>query len=386
MAKLKYEFLAHYYKEHGLPLRNRLFGNIAELSEMGSRFAPISNWLMNSGISRWAMEKFVGIDRRRALPNFVRETFEKWFEKHRNTRQGDWKRGRAEEKEVERVRFIGRSTARPLIGMEEKEVERAARPLIRMEKQQSEIRNPKSEIKKVVLFHDTFMNHNYPNIGKAAVAVLEAAGFEVILPDKRCCARPMISKGMLEQAIENARYNVERLLPYAAAGIPIVGCEPSCLSALRDDYVDLLPGADTKLIAQHAFMIEEFLLACHEKGDLNLNFTDARKQILLHGHCHQKALIGMKPAEQILSLPPGYDVKVIDSGCCGMAGSFGYEAEHYDVSMKVGGRQLFKAINEQKGDFEVAVAGISCREQVKQGTGKEARHLIEVLAEAVRDA
>jgi len=377
MAKLKYEFLAHYYKEHGLPLRNRLFGNIAELSEIGSAFAPISNWLMNSGISKWALEKFVGIDRRRSLPNFARETFEKWFEKHRNTRQGDWKRRRSEEKE----------------GW--KEVERAARPLIRMEAQQSEIPPPffppklggteGGAIKKVVLFHDTFMNHNYPSIGKAAVAVLEAAGFEVILPDKRCCARPMISKGMLEQAIENARYNVERLLPYAAAGIPIVGCEPSCLSALRDDYVDLLPGADTKLIAQHAFMIEEFLFACHEKGGLHLNFTDAKKQILLHGHCHQKALIGMKPAEQILSLPPGYTVKVIDSGCCGMAGSFGYEAEHYDVSMKIGGRQLFKAINEQKGDFEVAVAGISCREQVKQGTGKEARHLIEVLAEAVHD-
>ena len=334
MAKLKYEFLAHYYKEHGLPLRNRLFGNIAELSEIGSAFAPMSNWFMNSGISKWAMEKFTGIDRRRSLPNFVRETFEKWFQKHQNSRANHGNEPR----------------------------------------------------KQVVLFHDTFMNYNYPSIGRAATALLEAAGFEVILPEKRCCGRPMISKGMLEDAIENARYNVERLLPYAAKGIPIVGCEPSCLLALRDDYVDLIPGEDTDLVAHHTFMLEEFLLSLHEKGELALEFEDTQKDILLHGHCHQKAIVGVKPSEQLLSLPPGYNVNVVDSGCCGMAGSFGYEAEHYDVSMKVGSRQLFKAINEKDGDFEVAVAGVSCREQVKQGTGKEARHLIEVLADAIRDA
>ena len=334
MAKLKYEFLAHYYKEHGLPLRNRLFGNIAELSAIGSAFAPMSNWFMNSGISKWAMEKVAGIDRRRAMPNFVRETFEKWFKKHQNVRTDH-----------------GSETA-----------------------------------KQVVLFHDTFMNYNYPSIGKAATAVLEAAGFEVILPEKRCCGRPMISKGMLEDAIENARYNVERLLPYATQGIPIVGCEPSCLLALRDDYVDLIPSADTDLVAEHTFMLDEFLLSLHEKGELDLKFEDTQKEILLHGHCHQKAIVGLKPSEQVLSLPSGYNVNVVDSGCCGMAGSFGYEAEHYDVSMKIGGRQLFKAINEKDGDFEVAVAGVSCREQVKQGTGKEARHLIEVLADAIRDA
>ncbi len=347
MAKLKYEFLAHYYREHGLPLRNRLFGNIAELSEIGSAFAPVSNWFMNNGISKWAMEKLVGIDRRRSLPNFVRETFEKWFEKHQKARRAF-------------PRLAGSSSPDPRIG------------------------TYRDQARQVVLFHDTFTNYNYPSIGKAAVAVLEAAGFEVILPNKKCCGRPMISKGMLEGAIENARYNVEHLLPYAAEGIPTVGCEPSCLLALRDDYVDLIPGEDTSLVAKHAFMIEEFLLSLHEKGELDLDFTDTKKEILLHGHCHQKAIVGVKSSEQVLSLPMGYNVNVVDSGCCGMAGSFGYEAEHYDVSMKIGGRQLFKAINENRGDFEIAVAGISCREQVKQGTGKEARHLIETLADAVR--
>ena len=330
MAKLKYEFLAHYYKARGLPLRNRLFGNIAELSVFGSAFAPVSNWVMRGGISKWVMEKIAGIDRRRSLPTFARETFEKWY-KERGAGHG-WESG-----------------------------------------------------KQVVLFHDTFMNYNEPHVGKAAVAVLEAAGFEVILPNKRCCGRPMISKGMLDSAIENARYNVYQLAAYAAKGIPIIGCEPSCISTLRDDYVDLVPGDDAKLVAEHAFMIEEFLLACHEKGELNLHFTDEDKEVLLHGHCHQKALVGIEPSVQVLSLPPGYNVKVIDSGCCGMAGSFGYEAEHYEVSMACGRRQLFEAIEAGEGNFEIAAAGFSCRHQIEHGTGKEAKHLIEVFRDTIRE-
>ena len=330
MAKLKYEFLAHYYKARGLPLRNRLFGNIAKLSAIGSAFAPVSNWPMNSGVSKWAMEKIIGIDRRRTLPTFARETFERWYAKRES--QNRW-----------------------------------------------------GSRKQVVLFHDTFMNYNEPQIGKAAVAVLEAAGFEVILPDKRCCGRPMISKGMLERAIENAHYNVKKLLPYAHEGIPIIGCEPSCISALRDDYVDLIPGDDSKLVAQHAYMIEEFLFACHKNGELHLQFRDTEKDVLLHGHCHQKALIGISPSVEILSLPTGYNVEVIDSGCCGMAGSFGYETEHYEVSMECGRRQLFKTVEEQIGNFEIAAAGFSCRHQIEHGTGKTAKHLIEVFRDAIRE-
>ena len=303
MAKLKYEFLAHYYNARGLPLRNRLFGNIAKLSAIGSAFAPVSNWSMNNGVSKWAMEKIIGIDRRRTLPTFARETFERWYAKR-------------------------------------------------------ESQNRSGSRKQVVLFHDTFMNYNEPQIGKAAVAVLEAAGFEVILPDKRCCGRPMISKGMLERAIENAHYNVKKLLPYAREGIPVIGCEPSCISALRDDYVDLIPGDDSKLVAEHAFMIEEFLLACHNSEELHLQYTDTEKNVLLHGHCHQKALIGISPSVEVLSLPTGYNVEVIDSGCCGMAGSFGYETEHYEVSMECGRRQLFKTVEEQHGNSEIAAAGV----------------------------
>ena len=327
MAKIKYEFLAHYHKANGLPLRNRLFGNIAQLAALGSAFAPVSNWTMNSAPSRWLMEKLAGIDRRRRQPTFVRETFEKWFRKQ--PRRGH------------------------------------------------------DSNRRVVLFHDTFINYSEPNVGKAAVAVLKGAGFEVILPKKRCCARPMISKGMLDRAIENARYNIKQLLPYATQGIPIVGCEPSCVSTLKDDYVDLVPGEDSKTVAGQTFMIEEFLMDCHERGELNLRFSDVQREILLHGHCHQKALVGIKSSERLLSLPPGYDVKTIDSGCCGMAGAFGYEAEHYDISMQIGARQLFKAVNEQQGDFEIAAAGFSCRHQIRDGTGKAPKHLIELIRDAL---
>ena len=328
MAKIKYEFLAHYHKEHGLPLRNRLFGDIARLSKFGSKFAPLSNWFANSWFSKRILEKYVGVDQRRSMPRFVHRTFEK--------------------------RFAGRQ------------------------------RPTGNQRKQVVLFHDTFMNYNYPQIGEAALHVLETAGFEVILPEKKCCGRPMISKGMLEQAIENARYNIEQLKPYAAKGIPIVGCEPSCILALRDDYVDLIEGRDAKLVGEHAFMIDEFLMDSHEAGELNLDFTDARKDILLHGHCHQRAIVGIQPSVKALSLPAGYSVEVIDSSCCGMAGSFGYEKEHYDLSMKIGELRLFDKIKEKEGDFEVAVAGVSCREQIKHGTGKEPKHLIELLADAIR--
>ena len=328
MAKIKYEFLAHYYKERGLPIRNRLFGEIARFSKFGSKFAPLSNWFVNRWISKRILEKYVGVDQRRSLPRFVRRTFEK--------------------------RFAGRR------------------------------RPTGNQRKQVVLFHDTFMNYNYPHIGEAALHVLETAGFEVILPQKKCCGRPMISKGMLDQAIENARYNVEQLKPYAAKGIPIVGCEPSCILALRDDYVDLIEGSDAKLVGERAFMIEEFLINAHEAGELNLDFTDDRKDILLHGHCHQRAIVGIQPSVKALNLPPGFTVEVMDSSCCGMAGSFGYEKEHYDLSMKIGELRLFGKIKEKEGDFEVAVAGVSCREQIRHGTGKEPKHLIELLADAIR--
>ncbi|KRT69927.1 MAG: D-lactate dehydrogenase (cytochrome), partial [Candidatus Rokubacteria bacterium CSP1-6] len=275
MAKLKYEFLAHYYRANGLPLRNRLFGRIERLSRLGSRLAPLSNWVAGSRLHRWLLERFVGIDRRRPLPTFARETFTDWFA-HRVT---------------------------PSAGTRGE----------------------------VVLFHDTFVTYNAPQIGKAAVQLLERAGYAVRLVDKKCCGRPLISKGMLAEAKAHAAWNVERLLPYAERGVAIVGLEPSCLLTLRDEYVDLLRSDAARQVAKQSLLLEEFLDRERRKG-LSLPFGADGRKALLHGHCHQKALVGTGPTVAALRWA-GFDVQEVDSGCCGMAGSFGFETEHYDLSV-----------------------------------------------------
>lgn len=326
MAKIKYEVLAHYRKANGLPLRNRLFGEIGSLAVLGSAFAPFSNWATNNPVSKWIAEQLMGIDRRRDMPSFVHSTFEKWFTKRSSQNSSD---------------------------------------------------------KKVVLFHDTFMNYSEPKIGKAAVHVLESAGYEVILPEKRCCGRPLISEGMLDKAIDNANYNIEQLHKYAVEGIPIIGCEPSCTSAITDDYVDLINSPQAKQVADATLSIEEFLVKEKQKNNLQLSFNSQPNDILLHGHCHQRALVGTQPVLELLEMPPGNTVEIIDSSCCGMAGSFGYEKSHYDISMKIGELRLFPSIRERNDNFILTASGFSCRHQLEHGTGILPKHPIEVLHEAI---
>jgi Fe-S oxidoreductase/FAD/FMN-containing dehydrogenase len=329
MAKLKYEFLAQYHAAHGTPLRARLFGHLETLNRLGCACAPLSNWVAQTAPARWIFDRFFGIHRNRQLPPFARETFTRWFTR-RNGRQG---------------------------------VPGARGP--------------------VVLFNDTYMTYNYPELGRAAVKVLEAAGFEVALADKKCCGRPMISKGLLQKAKENAAYNVDRLVPYAEQGIPIVGLEPSCILTFRDEYPDLLDDPRAARLAAGTFLIEEFLLGLHEKGQLRLPLRAGAKSVMLHGHCHQKALVGSNPSLQLLRLLPGARVDEIDSGCCGMAGSFGYEKEHYEMSLAIGNRRLFPAIKATDPACEIVAGGVSCRQQIAHGTGRRARHLVEVLADAL---
>jgi Fe-S oxidoreductase len=235
----------------------------------------------------------------------------------------------------------------------------------------------------VVLFNDTFMNYNYPQIGKAAVELLEAAGFQVILANARCCGRPMISKGLLDEAAACARYNVDLLFPYADQGVSIVGCEPSCLLTLKDEYPELLKDDRSRKVAEHSFLFEDFLMRLQDKGELDLTFRDLPKKVLFHGHCHQKALVGTANSLRALRLPPGYQVEQTNAGCCGMAGAFGYEKEHFQISMAIGEQTLFPAVRAKDPDWEVAVTGISCRQQIEQGTGRPARHLVEVLRDAL---
>ena len=327
MAKLKYEFLDNYYKTNGLPRRNRIFGNIAKYSKLGSRFAPFSNWAASSPIGKLLSSSLLGIHPNRRAPKFARQTFPRWFR--------------------------SRTDRRP------------------------------ATAGTVVLLNDTYMNYNYPEIGKAAVALLEAAGFKVELADAPCCGRPMISKGMMDAAVANARHNVGLLHAYAGNGVPIIGCEPSCLLTLRDEYPQLVPGEQSRTVASQAFLIDEFLAKLKAEDQLNIEFRDTAKQVLFHAHCHQRSLAGTASSLNALRLAPGYRVELTNAGCCGMAGSFGYEKEHYDLSMTIGEQALFPAVNAKGPDWEVAVMGVSCRQQIEHGTGRRARHLAEVLADAL---
>jgi Fe-S oxidoreductase len=325
MAKLKYEFLDHYHSANGLPLRNRLFGGIESLNRVGSRLAPVSNWFASLGLNRWLMEVTAGIDRRRPLPEFAPETFEQWFAKHAS--EGDGSKG------------------------------------------------------EVVLFHDTFNNFNTPNVAIAATRFLEKSGYRVLLVDKKCCGRPMISKGMLKQAKENAAWNVDRLCGHAEKGTPIVGLEPSCLLTLRDEYPDFLRTEAAKKVAAASLLFEEFVARKQSAGELAALKAPSGKA-LLHGHCHQKALVGTAPTISVLKAA-GFQVSEVDSGCCGMAGSFGFEKEHYDLSVTIGNRRLAPAVKAAGADTEIIAPGISCRQQIRHLTGRKAKHPAEVLWEAL---
>jgi Fe-S oxidoreductase len=228
----------------------------------------------------------------------------------------------------------------------------------------------------VALFNDTWTNYQRPEIGEAAVRVLAAAGARVLLPDVVCCGRTMLSEGLVEQARRNALVNVERLAPLARRGVPIAGLEPSCVSALRDDYRRLLPGdARVAAVASATRMWEQVLLELDSVPALR-----AGGPVLLHGHCHQKALFGTRSSERALALAPGTEVQTVDSGCCGMAGLFGFEREHYEPSMRMGERRLFPAVRAAPAHVVVA-PGTSCREQIADGTGRRALHPAEYLAQ-----
>jgi Fe-S oxidoreductase len=238
---------------------------------------------------------------------------------------------------------------------------------------------------KVVYFHDTFTTYNYPRIGIAAVKLLEAAGFEVIVEERRaCCGRPMLSKGLVEPARKLAKKNVQVLARYAQEGIPIVGTEPSCILTLRDEYLSLLPDdPDAKAIAGESYMIDEFLAKLDAAGELGIGWKRGTgPEVLFHGHCHQKALIGVGPSMAILQAS-GCRPTESGAGCCGLAGSFGYEIEHYDVSRKIGEERLFPKIAGTSMDTVVSVAGVSCHQQIEHFAHRRTPHIAEGLASRI---
>ena len=313
VGRFKSEFLAGYWERHGTPLSVRAMGNARAAATWGSRFAPLANWALGSGLGKRASQALLGIDPRRHLPRYAGRTLEQ-------------RAGRA-------------SAVTP----------------------------------DVLLFADTFTNHYDPEIGIAALHVIRAAGFNPGLAKHGCCGRPQISKGLLKDAAVMASRNTSMLYPHAAAGRPIVFCEPSCLSAIREDAPALLRGDERKraeTVASAAVLFEQFMATHAER----LVLKRGPRRILLHGHCHQKSMGLVAPAKMLLARVPGATVVDLDAGCCGMAGSFGYTEDHYEVSRAIGELRLFPAVRAAGPDDVVVAAGTSCRHQVHDFTGAQAIH------------
>jgi Fe-S oxidoreductase len=334
VARFKSEFLAGYWQRHGMPLKTRVIGNVRTLSEWGSRFAPIANAIAGSAAGRWINEQLLGIDRRRTPPAFVRDTFARRFTR----------------------RSINHSS--------------------------SAISHQPSAIASVILFNDTFTNHNHPEIGLAAADVLESGGVIPRIAPHGCCGRPLISQGLLEDARAAAAANVDALFAAASQGERIVFLEPSCLSAVREDAPALLRGdaqRKARVVGGACVLFEEYVEQEWKAGRLQFDLKAGPSTVLLHGHCHQKAMGLMPPARALLARIPGSTVVDLDAGCCGMAGSFGYAQEHYEVSQQIGERKLLPAARTMAPGSVLVAPGTSCREQVKHFTGVDALHPAQLL-------
>lgn len=318
------EGLKQQTKAAGRPSRrSRFFANIHDVARRGSRFASVANWAAGSRLARRIVERILKIDRRRALPRFAKVPFDRWFRK----------------------RDAGQSTGTS-----------------------------------VVLFHDTFVTYFEPEIGQAATHLLEAAGYNVSLADgRKCCGRPMLSERNEEKARAVAAHNVQLLAPIARQGTPIVGLEPSCVLTIRKDYPNLLASDDARLLADHVLTFEEFIAEEAQAGRFTLSPSKPPDEILLHGHCHQKVMIGTGPAMEALALTGAQRVEEIPTTCCGMAGSNGYECEHYERSLEAAEVTLLPAVRAASSSTEIVAAGVSCRQQIKSGTDRIARHPAEIL-------
>jgi FAD/FMN-containing dehydrogenase/Fe-S oxidoreductase len=320
VARFKSEFLAEHWKKHGVPLGKRVLGNVRSLSKIGSAFAPLSNTLAAGAIGRWMNEKFFGIDRRRTPPAWAKETFAARF----------GRRGR-----------------------------------------------PSGRREGVVLFNDTFTNYNDPHIGEAAADVLEAAGLDVHLVPHDCCGRPLISTGQLDAARALAEKNADALFDAASRGQKILFLEPSCLSAVREDAPALLRGEAQRraqVVGDACILFEDYLERELAAGRASLPLNAGPTSVVLHGHCHQKSMGLVPPAKALLSRIPSCTVVDLDSGCCGMAGSFGYSKDHYEVSKQIGERRLLPVARALKAGEVLVAAGTSCRHQVEHFAGVHPQH------------
>ena len=341
MARLKSEFLYQFARQHGPSRRARLLSNVERLARWGSRLAPVSSWAVQSSWMRWLSEKIWGLDRRRIPPGFARQTFMAWWKSQ--------------------------------LGTDQPESSERGDPL--------------------AVFADTFTNFYEPRHGIAVVRLARALGANVTIPPRVCCGRPLISKGFLDEAARQAAATGQTLEPLVERGVPIVFCEPGCFSAVKDDHPHLLRGH----LQERAVRVAEACLTFEQWADTAIGrymqgspaaplFQAGPQKVLLHGHCHQKALVGTSAAARLLSRLPGCTVEDLDSGCCGMAGSFGHERDHYELSRTVGEQVLLPAVREREPHTTVVAPGFSCRHQIDHFTGATAVSTMELLSRLLNES
>lgn len=327
MAKFKAEFLQQYYDLHGFPLRSKLIAYLPRINKLGMLFRPITNTITGSK----QFVKLIGFAPERKIPRLSDKSLRAWT------------------------------------------------------KRQKDVSG--KQLKKVYLFADEFTNFNDSHIGIKAILLLNKLGYEVIIPKHLESGRTFLSKGMVRKAKQIANSNVQKLSGIINKDTPLIGIEPSAILAFRDEYPELVDKSlqeKAKIMAENTLMFEEFIVQEMEKGNIRSEqFNSVIKKIKLHGHCQQKAVASTLPTKKMLELPANYTVEEIKSGCCGMAGSFGYEKEHFELSMQIGELQLFPAVRNAGTDEIIAAPGTSCRHHIDDGTGRKALHPVEVLWDAV---
>ncbi len=335
VAKLKAEFLQHYYDAHGVPIRSKLIAYITEINKLASVWPGFYNFLMGNRNISSIILKMIGFAPKRSMPLLTKQTMKKWMKSY--------------------------------------------------------VREIKTNIQKqkVYLFNDEFTNYNDTDIGIKTVQLLSRLGYDVVIPKHVDSGRTFLSKGLLRKAKKMAIQNINYLKNMITEETPLLGIEPSAILTFRDEYPDLV-GKELKetviKLAKSALMVDEFLKQEIEKGKISKSqFTKEKRHIKLHGHCQQKAVASTDAAMFILSFPENYTAEEIPSGCCGMAGSFGFEKEHYDVSMKIGEMVLFPAVRNAGTETLIAAPGTSCRHQIKDGTGRKALHPVEILYDALKN-
>jgi FAD/FMN-containing dehydrogenase/Fe-S oxidoreductase len=335
VARLKAEFLQHYYDSHGIPLRTRMVANITRLNRLGSLWPGLYNFFMNNRTASGLINRTVGFATKRSMPLLQKQTLNHWMKQY-----------------------------------------------------VKELNGKSPDNGKVYLFNDEFTNFNDTDIGIKTIQLLSRLGYEVIIPRHLESGRTYLSKGLVRKAKKIANRNLGLLKDMITEDTPLIGIEPSAILTFRDEYPDLATSENKEISRQlgnQAYMIDEFLAREMENGNIRKEqFTDAHAEVLLHGHCQQKAVASTDPTRFILSFPENHSVEEIPSGCCGMAGSFGYEKEHYDISMKIGELVLFPAVRAADQQTIIAAPGTSCRHQIMDGTSRKAWHPVEVLYHALK--